>query len=120
MQWARQQFQNLFSNSIQQLITAFPPDALTSEKMPFWSGTKRCPTPILFDASNPTHLDFIIACANLYAFNFGLKGETSPEYFVKVLENIVVAEFVPKSNVRIQVNENENVQENIGMLCFAF
>ena len=51
--WARLQFERLFRNNIEQLLYNFPPDAVTSSGQPFWSGTKRCPTPIVFD---PDHV----------------------------------------------------------------
>ena len=55
-------------------------------------------------------MDFIIATANLHAVNYGLKGETDKAYFKKVLANVIVPEFTPKSGVKIQVRENEQPQ----------
>ena len=54
--WARLQFEEYFSNSIRQLLYNFPPDAVTESGVPFWSGTKRCPTPVVFDLSNVRRL----------------------------------------------------------------
>jgi hypothetical protein len=56
-----------------------------------------------------THLQFIVAAANLRAFNYGLRGEADPNVFKKVADSVVVPEFTPKSGVKIQVNENEPV-----------
>jgi ubiquitin-activating enzyme E1 len=53
--------------------------------------------------------DYIVATANLHAFNYGLKGKSDPEFFKKVLAEIEVPEFQPKEGVKIQVNENEPV-----------
>ena len=50
--WARHQFEELFSNSIRQLLYNFPPDATTDSGVPIWSGTKRCPTPLVFNPNN--------------------------------------------------------------------
>ncbi|KAJ3293322.1 hypothetical protein HDU79_000431 [Rhizoclosmatium sp. JEL0117] len=108
--WARFKFQDYYHNQIAQLLYNFPVDAVTSTGTPFWSGPKRAPTKIVFDAEDPLHLDFIIAAANLYAFNFGLKGERDKKYFQTVLATIHVPEFQPKTGVKIQVQENENVQ----------
>jgi ubiquitin-activating enzyme E1 len=55
-------------------------------------------------------MDFVVFAANLHAFNFGLKGETDREYFVRELQNIKVPEFRPKQGVKIQVQENEAQQ----------
>ncbi|KAI9336082.1 hypothetical protein BDR26DRAFT_839052 [Obelidium mucronatum] len=108
--WARFKFQDYFHNQIAQLLYNFPSDAVTSTGTPFWSGPKRAPTKLVFDAEDPLHLDFIIAASNLYAFNFGLKGERDKKYFQNVLATINVPEFQPKTGVKIQVQENENVQ----------
>ena len=58
----------------------------------------------------PAHLQFIIAAANLHAFNYGLRGETDPAIFRKVADSVVVPEFTPRSGVKVQVNENEPVE----------
>lgn len=54
-----------------------------------------------------THLAYIVAAANLHAFNYGLKGDSDPTYYKKVAESVVVPEFTPRSGVKVQVNENE-------------
>ncbi|KAJ3380046.1 hypothetical protein HDU92_006225 [Lobulomyces angularis] len=109
VQWARLKFDELFSNNIKQLLYNFPKDSLTSTGAPFWSGPKRAPNPITFDAQNPMHLDFIVYASNLHAYNFGLKGETDRNYFLKLLPTISVPVFEPKAGVKIQVTENENI-----------
>jgi ubiquitin-activating enzyme E1 len=107
--WARLQFQEYYFNVISQLLFNFPPDAVTSTGTPFWSGPKRVPTPIKFDNNNPLHIEFIIAAANLRAFNFGIAGTRDVNEIKKLIDNVIVPEFVPKSGVKIQVNENEPV-----------
>jgi ubiquitin-activating enzyme E1 len=62
-------------------------------------------------------LDFVITAANLRAYNYGLKGESEKAYFKKVLATVMVPEFVPKSGVKIQVNENENTNEGQSGRC---
>ncbi|CAO1619344.1 unnamed protein product [Parajaminaea phylloscopi] len=105
--WARLKFEENYNNSIRQLLHSFPEDNLTESGQPFWSGPKRAPKPITFDPSNSIHMEYIVAGANLHAFNYGLKGETDPSVFQRVLANVIVPEFTPKSGVKIQVNENE-------------
>jgi ubiquitin-activating enzyme E1 len=68
---------------------------------------KKAPTPIPFDAENDLHLDFCIFAANLRAVNYGLKGHTNREVFKKALEDVIVPDFTPKSNVSIPTNEQE-------------
>ncbi|KAI8840064.1 hypothetical protein BJ741DRAFT_597827 [Chytriomyces cf. hyalinus JEL632] len=108
--WARFKFQDYYYNQIAQLLYNFPVDAVTSTGTPFWSGPKRAPTAVVFSAEEPLHLEYIISAANLYAFIFGLKGERDKKYFQTVLAGISVPEFTPKTGVKIQVQENEQVQ----------
>ncbi len=56
VKWARLHFQELYHNSIEQLLYNFPKDQVTSSGMPFWSGPKRCPHSLKFTTDNPTHL----------------------------------------------------------------
>lgn len=111
--WARLKFEDLYGNTIKQLLFNFPKDAVTSTGQPFWSGPKRAPEPIEFDPENQLHMDFVVFAANLHAFNFGLKGETDRAVFKKALADVIVPEFAPKQGVKIQVQENENVQQNV-------
>ncbi|KAI0796316.1 ubiquitin activating enzyme [Irpex lacteus] len=110
--WARLQFEEKYNHSIRQLLYSLPKDAVTSTGQPFWSGPKRAPDPLTFDSNNPEHLQYIIAAANLHAFNYGLRGETDPALFKKVADSVVVPEFTPRSGVKIQVNDNEPVQND--------
>ncbi|KAJ9198609.1 hypothetical protein DTO164E3_5080 [Paecilomyces variotii] len=106
--WARQQFEAQYNNAIQQLLYNFPKDSKTSTGQPFWSGPKRAPTPLKFDPTNPTHIGFIIAAANLHAFNYGIKSPpVDKEHYRKVVENMIIPEFTPSSSVKIQANEND-------------
>ena len=105
--WARLRFEELYNNSIQQLLHNFPLDMLTSSGAPFWSGPKRPPTPLAFDSTSELHIDFILAAANLRAFNYGLKGSTDRSMIIKVLATVMVPEFVPKSGVKIVSDPKE-------------
>ncbi|KAK9701765.1 E1 ubiquitin-activating protein [Basidiobolus ranarum] len=110
--WARLQFEEHYHNNIMQLLFNFPKDSVTSTGTPFWSGPKRAPNVIDFDAENKLHMDFIVAAANLRAFIFGLPSETDRQAIHKMVSNVMVPEFTPRQGVKIQVNENENVGQN--------
>lgn len=112
--WSRLEFERKFSNETKQLLYNFPKDAVTSSGTPFWTGPKRAPTPLTFDIENENHFNFIVAAANLRAFNYGLKGGADLETYGKVLANTHVPEFSPASNIRIQVEENETVDASRG------
>jgi len=88
-------------------LFSLPKDSLTNTGQPFWSGPKRAPDPLTFNSSNPAHLDFIVAAANLHAFNYGLRGETDSTIFKKIADSVIVPEFTPKSGVKIQINDSD-------------
>lgn len=107
IEWARTQFEKQYNNAIQQLLYNFPKDSNTSSGQPFWSGPKRAPDPLVFDPKNPTHMTFIIAAANLHAFNYGIKGSKDEQAILSVLERQVIPDFKPDSNVKIQADDKE-------------
>ncbi|TFK55878.1 ubiquitin activating enzyme [Heliocybe sulcata] len=109
--WARLQFEEKFNHTIRQLLYSLPKDATTSTGQPFWSGPKRAPDPLTFNSDDPQHLGFIIAAANLHAFNYGLRGEADPALFKKVVDSVVVPEFTPRSGVKVQINDNDPAPE---------
>lgn len=110
IKWARIQFEKKFNHDIQQLLYNFPKDAVTSTGAPFWSGPKRAPSPLAFDVDNGDHFHFIVAGANLRAFNYGLKGDSTVpdlEYYKSILSSIEIPPFCPRSDVKIQANDDD-------------
>ncbi|XP_025740592.1 ubiquitin-like modifier-activating enzyme 7 isoform X1 [Callorhinus ursinus] len=72
--WALGHWQRRFHYGIMQLLSCFPPDKVLEDGTLFWSGPKQCPEPLEFDASQDTHLLYVLAAANLYARMHGLPG----------------------------------------------
>jgi ubiquitin-activating enzyme E1 len=69
---ARDLFDQLFDHIIRDLKSNFPDDHKDQCGNPFWSGLRRCPHPIYFNVHDELHMSFIMACANLIAFNLGV------------------------------------------------
>lgn len=107
VKWARLKFQELFSNTIRQLLFNFPPGARTSSGTQFWSGPKRMPVPIEFDINNSLHLCFIMSAANISSQVHNIEHSTDMGYVKSVLENLKVPTFEPKSGIKIAVTDNE-------------
>ncbi|CAG7848457.1 Ubiquitin-activating enzyme E1 1 {ECO:0000269/PubMed:23416107}; AltName: Full=Poly(A)+ RNA transport protein 3 [Serendipita indica DSM 11827] len=105
--WARMQFEKDYNTDIRQLLYSLPKDAVNDNGIPFWSPPKRAPDPLTFDTSNTAHLDYIVAAAHLHAFNYGLHGTNDLDHIAKVASSIKVPEFVPKTNVKVQINDND-------------
>lgn len=109
VKWARLEFEKKFGHDIKQLLYNFPADAKTSNGEPFWSGSKRAPTPLTFDFNDQNHLDFIVGGASLRAFNYGIPVDDSlqVDYFKNIVNNMTIPEFVPITNLKIQVNDED-------------
>uniref|UniRef100_A0A672PWV1 E1 ubiquitin-activating enzyme n=1 Tax=Sinocyclocheilus grahami TaxID=75366 RepID=A0A672PWV1_SINGR len=77
---------------------------------------KRCPHPLEFSTNNDLHMDYIMAAANLLAQSYGLPGSTERSALTKLLQDIKVPEFIPKSGVKIHVSDQE-LQTSQFKLC---
>uniref|UniRef100_A0A8C7VRZ1 E1 ubiquitin-activating enzyme n=1 Tax=Oncorhynchus mykiss TaxID=8022 RepID=A0A8C7VRZ1_ONCMY len=109
--WARRQWETLYNNDIAQLLHCFPSDQLTSSGLPFWSGAKRCPHPLTFDPSNTTHMDYVVAAANLYGQIYGIVGTRDSSAIRSILETVHIPAFTPKSTVKIHLTDKEMEEE---------
>ena len=82
-------------------------DQTTSTGQPFWSPPKRCPRSLTFDPDNDLHLDFIVAASNLRSAVYGLEGSRDRLAIRDAAAGVEVEAFVPRSNIRIAVDEAE-------------
>jgi ubiquitin-activating enzyme E1 len=106
--WARLQFQNDYSNTIRQLLAVYPEDKKDPETgARFWSGQKRAPTSLTFDADDDVCMNYIVAAANLRAFNFGIEKCVDREVIRVALAGVEIPEFQPSSDVKIAANDEE-------------
>jgi hypothetical protein len=71
-------FHNTFRDRIVDLTLRFPESAKTKSGEPFWSGHKKFPTAVAFDAHNPLHLEFVVSTANLFAGMLKVHGPKHP------------------------------------------
>lgn len=72
------------------MLFNFPPDQQTTSGAPFWSGPKRCPIPMAFDANEQLHLDYILAAANLKAAVYGVSQNRNRDIVRVLAQNIHV------------------------------
>jgi len=101
------QFEKQYNNAIAQLLFNFPKDSKTSSGQPFWSGPKRAPDPLKYDPENPTHYTFVLAAANLHAFNYHIKQSSDKQHILSVLDHMIVPDFKPDPGVKIQADDKE-------------
>ncbi|RXM94282.1 Ubiquitin-like modifier-activating enzyme 1 [Acipenser ruthenus] len=113
--WARCHWESCYRNNIQQLLHCFPSDKVTSSGLPFWSGPKRCPHPLIFNPNNTTHMDYIVASANLYAQTYGIKGTRDLGEIARTLQTVSVPDFTPQSSMRIHTTDEEMQDDKQGV-----
>ena len=68
-----------FGDNIHHLRVKFPQTSVTTEGAPYWSGTKKFPNLIKFDANVDINIEFIEATSNLWADIFGLQHVTKKQ-----------------------------------------
>ncbi|XP_032517833.2 ubiquitin-like modifier-activating enzyme 1 [Danaus plexippus] len=110
--WARMHWEAQYSNQIKQLLYNFPPKQVTLLGAPFWSGPKRCPSPLEFDPEDELHMDYIVAAANLKAQVYGIPTCVDRERIAKVAMTVEVPKFKPKSGVKIAVTDAQLQQSD--------
>jgi len=106
---ARNRFEETFKNNILQLLEQYPLDYCVTEGQPFWSAKKRPPTPVEFSASDPLHMTYITAAANLFARVYRIPEQDDPSVFLSHLPTVVPPPFVP-SKKKIAANDEEAKQ----------
>ena len=104
---AREYFESYFNHQIANLLHIFPVDHLDQHGLPFWSGPKRAPTPIPFDPSDPLHVHFVVAAANLIAFNLGIPQSRDLGAIAAKAAATEIAPFVPKQ-IKIELPGEQN------------
>lgn len=105
--WGRLLFEAEYNNAIQQLLLVYPADKVDESGNKFWSGAKRVPKPVEFDIKDDLHLDFVVAAANLLAFNFNIEQTTDRAVFRAHIPTVTIEPFVPSGNVKIAATEEE-------------
>lgn len=111
---ARKLFHEHFYMKIAQLLHNFPADYVDPKTgAKFWSGPKRAPVPLRFDANDDGHFAFVDAAAHLAANTFGVAppaGSHTREVLAPMLERVAVPEFVPRK-VAIKSSDEDRVEE---------
>lgn len=105
---AKDCFNAFFDYGIRDMLASFPLDAKDKEGAPFWSGPKRAPTAIAFDASNPDHMNFIVPFANLIAAALGVPENRD---VTAVTEMAAAAEAAPYAAKKVEIEEEKKEGE---------
>ena len=103
---AVEKFTENFDHRIQQLLYNFPAEYQNPDGSKFWSGSKRVPSPIQFDAQDELHLSFVACYSILIAKALSIEFNTSFDYIAQRAAHVKIPAFAPK-NVKIKVNDND-------------
>ncbi|KAK8750751.1 hypothetical protein OTU49_014994, partial [Cherax quadricarinatus] len=113
--WARRHWQDQFQNQILELLHYFPPDLRMSNGAPFWSGTKRCPHHLVFDAENELHLDYIYAAANLKAEVYGIRQVRDRLKTKDLVAGVSVAPYLPRPKLKTTTHAVSDQMEKLSL-----
>ena len=108
---AKETFNGYYDHTIRDLLSIFPKDHKDKEGQPFWSGPKRAPGHIEFDAGNVMHMDFVASYANLIAVAMGIPENRDVAAVTAIAKGAQVAPYVPKKIV-VKTPEEEKEQAN--------
>ena len=106
IEFAVESFTENFDHKIKQLLYNFPPDYTNPDGSKFWSGSKRVPSPISYDPSDPLNLGFVATYAILIARALSIPENCDSNYILEISAKVKVPEFQPKQ-IKIKVNEND-------------
>jgi ubiquitin-activating enzyme E1 len=104
---AVEKFTENFDHRIKQLLYNFPADYVNPDGSKFWSGSKRVPTPLFYDANDALNLDFVASYSILIAKCLSIEFKPSFDFIREVSSKVKVADFAPKK-IKIKINENDN------------
>lgn len=108
IRWARLQFQSDYTNQIKQLLAVYPENKVNAETgARFWSGQKRPPSALTFDMKDEGCMAYVVAAANLRAFNYGIASCTDEKVFLEVLPSVQIPDFKVSTEVKIAANDEE-------------
>ena len=110
---AKEIFETKFDHDIRDLISLFPADHKDSHGQPFWSGPKRCPSPIPFNADDPLHVSFILNCANLIAATIGIEPIRDEAQMAALAKTAPSKPYVAKTIV-VETPEEAKAREERG------
>jgi len=112
---AFKRFHAQYRDRINKLVECFPKDARVTDKDtgedcgPFWSGARRFPSVLVFDANDETMSNYIYHASMLVAFSFGLENVEKSK-IIDIAKDLKPPEYVEsKQNVdNIKSNDDGN------------
>ena len=112
-------FQSTFHDPAASLLHSFPADRVVTDRKtgavtPYWSGTKRAPVPLSFDASRDDHLAFVSHAATVFAAACGVsvpEGAGDDREALRAAASLVD---LPPFRARLVTGDDEEDKEEDG------
>ena len=86
-----------FNNKILDLISQHDKDSLNEEGTKYWTGDKRFPHPLPFNAENENALLFVKKYAQILARNLNIPIIDDDKQIIKIISKIKIEEYIPNS-----------------------
>ena len=96
-----------YDYNINLLINEFPSDFKNENGSLFWSGSKRFPSPIKFNANNEYCFNFVKYYSFLLARSLNIEIKDDEKYIRSVIEKINISKYVPPSNKMLTKEEEQ-------------
>jgi ubiquitin-activating enzyme E1 len=106
IEFAVMQYTENFQYRIQQLLFNFPEDYTNNDGSKFWSGSKRVPHPIPYNADDELAFLFVKNYATILARALSITGDLSDKHIKEVSSKVKIPPFVAKT-VKIKVKDDE-------------
>jgi ubiquitin-activating enzyme E1 len=97
-----------FRDQIYHLTCKFPEDYMTTENIPFWTGTKKYPNYFKFDLDNKLHFEFIHSVCNLWSDVFEINRLENNEIY----NNLKLMTEPDISSIKGEIQITENKQDS--------
>ena len=85
---ALEEYKESFNNSIIRILNKNPPNSLNEDGTKFWSGDKRCPTPLPFDVQNKLAFLFIKKYAQILANSMSITQIKDDKLLIEKIKEI--------------------------------
>ena len=109
-------FYENFEYKINKLLNEFPIDHKNKDGSPFWSGSKRIPSPIKFDINNEDCYNFVKYYSIILARSIGVEINDNNNFIEKIIKNFDFQEL--ESSTKINQERKEEIEKNSSLKKF--
>ena len=109
IQQALSLFYENFEYKINKLLNEFPIDHKNKDGSPFWSGSKRIPSPIKFDINNEDCYNFVKYYSIILARSIGVEINDNNNFIEKIIKNFDFQEL--ESSTKINQERKEEIEK---------